>query len=292
MTTSEQPVMTCDEELEQGYYVQAASKFWRSEKFSLTAKGLYTLLLTYAGKSDEAWPGQELLSKSLGISENTLRLALKELKENGLISIKRNGQGQPNTYHLHKFSFRTSNSEVQETQPEKVKNLKNRGSRTSNSEQELYTDKLNTNSNIKDKGDISPQLPPIVNLPIQIAIIHWHTLQKNRPKGADDSWFNLLVKDYPLDRVLAGLTLSKELGCVQSAAQVRKVIQNMSAKERSQFDNDGHRIRSNNYEQSERRSTVSANGSPSSKKATGTSGKFSAFGKTGRLTDEQIADAW
>jgi hypothetical protein len=90
-----------DHELEGGDYTLVAMDFWRSTKYSLKAKAVYTLLTMYVGENGVACPEQELLASQLDISENSLRAALKELEEAGLISIRRQGLGKPNCYVIH-----------------------------------------------------------------------------------------------------------------------------------------------------------------------------------------------
>jgi hypothetical protein len=105
MKNKQQKPTLRDPELEGGYYVLSSSNFLRSPRYSSNAKIVYALLLTYAGKNEIAWPGQELISSQLGLSKKLIRAALKELAEAGLISIRRQGLGKPNCYAIYKFTF-------------------------------------------------------------------------------------------------------------------------------------------------------------------------------------------
>jgi hypothetical protein len=96
---------TYDKELGPGYFIQVATLFWRDPKFSLEAKGAYTLLLSYAGAGATAWPGQERMMRELAISERALRKALEELQTRGLVSIKRRGLGKTNAYHIRRIDI-------------------------------------------------------------------------------------------------------------------------------------------------------------------------------------------
>ena len=77
-----------------------------SDKISVGAKLTYAMLLKYARELDECFPGQNRLAKDMGNSERSVRTWLKELEQNGLISIQQRGQGRPNLYTVHvKASF-------------------------------------------------------------------------------------------------------------------------------------------------------------------------------------------
>ena len=112
----------------------------------------------------------------------------------------------------------------------------------------------------KPQKQVKPKEPNPPNPDAIIAIEHWATLAKTRPKGADNSWFEAFVGAFPLDRALAGLSLAKELGQVEVVKQIWRVTENMSAEERAQFDDKGKRIRSVGNEYRERRSNFSGNG--------------------------------
>lgn len=101
---SKQEGFTYDPELERGYFIQIRSDFCRSPAFTVYAKVLYEVLLTYAAEKETAWPGQARLAEHLGCTDRMIRKVLRaELIPAGLVSVRRPGQGHPNTYHLHKL---------------------------------------------------------------------------------------------------------------------------------------------------------------------------------------------
>jgi DNA-binding transcriptional ArsR family regulator len=60
----------------------------------------FAMLLSYAWQNDFCFPGQERLAQDLGLSDRNVRTHLKSLEENGLLTIKRRGQGKTNIYEL------------------------------------------------------------------------------------------------------------------------------------------------------------------------------------------------
>jgi DNA-binding transcriptional ArsR family regulator len=60
--------------------------FWHREDLSVTAKGIFALLASYADSKGGCHPAKATICKGLGISHNTLERHLKVLKKNGLIS--------------------------------------------------------------------------------------------------------------------------------------------------------------------------------------------------------------
>lgn len=67
---------------------------------SRNAKALYALLLNYARENMECYPAQKTLAKELGVSVDTIRDDLTELKEFGLITVKQSGLNKPNIYQI------------------------------------------------------------------------------------------------------------------------------------------------------------------------------------------------
>ncbi|MBC8503999.1 MAG: helix-turn-helix domain-containing protein [Anaerolineales bacterium] len=77
-----------------------------SDKISIGAKLTYAMLLKYAREDDECFPGQDRLAKDMGTSRQSANTYIKELKEVGLISAERRGQGRSNLYTVYvKASF-------------------------------------------------------------------------------------------------------------------------------------------------------------------------------------------
>lgn len=82
----------------------------RSPGLSVTAKVAYALLKSYAWQDPHAFPGQKRMMQELNVGEHTLRAALQELKDSGLLNIKRRGQGRTNLYTFRRLEPSTSGS--------------------------------------------------------------------------------------------------------------------------------------------------------------------------------------
>lgn len=54
----------------------------------------------FSGDSKTAWPGQKRLARILHVSARTVRMYLSELKDVGLLRVKRRGNNQSNIYYL------------------------------------------------------------------------------------------------------------------------------------------------------------------------------------------------
>ena len=77
-----------------------------SDKISIGAKLTYAMLLKYARELDECFPGQDRLAKDMGTSRQSVNTYIKDLRNAGLITVQRRGQGRPNLYTIHlKASF-------------------------------------------------------------------------------------------------------------------------------------------------------------------------------------------
>ncbi|WP_309723164.1 helix-turn-helix domain-containing protein, partial [Armatimonas sp.] len=81
-------------------FTQVPNAILRTAKLSPAAKLTYAMLLSYAWQNDFCFPGQERLASDIGVTDRSVRTYLKELETKGLLSIKQQGQGRPNVYHL------------------------------------------------------------------------------------------------------------------------------------------------------------------------------------------------
>jgi len=83
---------------------------------SLGAKAFYSMLRMFAWQRNECWPGQEKLAEAAGCHVNTVEKYLKELKNFGLISWKRQGLNRPNIYYIHDLTaierLKTKDSQI------------------------------------------------------------------------------------------------------------------------------------------------------------------------------------
>ena len=81
-------------------FVQLPRFVLNSKDISSNAKLCYAQLLSYAWKDESCFPGINDIMEQLGLSKPTVIKGLKELEDNGLIIIKKWGQGLNNTYLL------------------------------------------------------------------------------------------------------------------------------------------------------------------------------------------------
>jgi hypothetical protein len=222
----EDTTFTSDDELQGGYFIQTMSAFWQRTDLSLEAKGVYALLLTYAGKNDKGWPGQEKLSGQTGLSKNTLRERIEELKDAKLLSVKRRGQGKPNLYHLHTATVKpiSANSGIQEAQNLDIKNseaqdlsfkkLEECTSKSSGFEQELYSEEtysINNTTPLPPKA-IPAEKPLVVDAEKKNLRDTIRTLIPGPPNqiisGATNSRLHEIVDNNPAEWVRDGFRIT------------------------------------------------------------------------------------
>lgn len=82
-------------------FTQVPNFLLKSTKLSSGDKMTFAMLLSYAWQNDYSFPGQKRLAQDLGLSDRSVRTHLKSLEVNGLLAIKRRGQGKTNIYELH-----------------------------------------------------------------------------------------------------------------------------------------------------------------------------------------------
>ena len=81
-------------------FTQVPNFLLKSKKLSAGDKMTFAMLLSYAWQNDFCFPGKVRLAKDLGLEERSVRRHLKCLEGNGLLAIKRRGQGKTNIYEL------------------------------------------------------------------------------------------------------------------------------------------------------------------------------------------------
>ncbi|MGB9662825.1 MAG: helix-turn-helix domain-containing protein [Moorellaceae bacterium] len=86
--------------LKQGFTAAPNAVLYES-RLSVQARWLYCILLSFAWQENECWPGQERIAEVAGWHVNTVEKYLKELRDFGLISWKRQGLNRPNIYYIH-----------------------------------------------------------------------------------------------------------------------------------------------------------------------------------------------
>ena len=84
-----------------GGFTQVPNFLLKSNKLSAGDKMTFAMLLSYAWQNDYCFPGQTRLAQDLGLSDRSVRTHLKSLELNGLLAIKRRGQGKTNVYELN-----------------------------------------------------------------------------------------------------------------------------------------------------------------------------------------------
>src|SRR5712692_7185416 len=82
-------------------FTQVPNFLLKSKKLNAGDKMTFAMLLSYAWQNDYCFPGQVRLGQDLGLHETNVRKHLKSLEANGLLAIRRRGQGKTNVYELN-----------------------------------------------------------------------------------------------------------------------------------------------------------------------------------------------
>ena len=90
--------------LSQSGFTQVPNHVLRSSKISPGAKLAYAMLLSYAWQNDFCFPGQQRLASDMGASPRSVVSYIKELTGEGLVVIRKRGQGKTNLYELNLLS--------------------------------------------------------------------------------------------------------------------------------------------------------------------------------------------
>lgn len=97
---------------------KTTAEFWAIPKWifakkelSLEARILYGILFTRANGENVAWPGQESLADTLGVSKRSIIRYVQELEKHDLIEAKRTGLNRTNRYII-KCQVGTSRSDT------------------------------------------------------------------------------------------------------------------------------------------------------------------------------------
>ncbi|BBA50791.1 hypothetical protein FV113G1_11400 [Fusobacterium varium] len=81
-----------------------AKKTMRDRSLNVISKAIYAYICSYTGKGYNAFPSQKLISADLGINKGTLVKYIKELKDNGYITViqhKEKGKFAQNLYTIN-----------------------------------------------------------------------------------------------------------------------------------------------------------------------------------------------
>src|SRR3712207_6786004 len=85
---------------QQNGFTQMPNRILKATHISHSARFLYNILLSYCWHKDYCFPSYETLMHDMQCSSQALTTYLTELKNNGLITIVRRGQGKTNLYYL------------------------------------------------------------------------------------------------------------------------------------------------------------------------------------------------
>ncbi len=94
-------VLDTKDPVAQGGFTQIPNFVLQMGSLSAGAKVAYAMFLRYAWHNDYCFPGQERLGKDIGVSRSRVSEYITELKDAGLVSVKRRGLNQTNIYKIH-----------------------------------------------------------------------------------------------------------------------------------------------------------------------------------------------
>jgi hypothetical protein len=82
-------------------FTQVPNFILKNPDISIGAKTTYALFLSYAWHNQYCFPGQERLSRDMGMAQPSVNRFIKELQTCGLIEVTRRGQGKTNLYTIN-----------------------------------------------------------------------------------------------------------------------------------------------------------------------------------------------
>ena len=91
-----------DENLRHGFS-QVPNLILRDAALTDKAVRLYILLLSYAWREGQCFPGQDTLAQDMGCSPASVIRTLEELRERKLVTWKRRGQGKTSLYYIERL---------------------------------------------------------------------------------------------------------------------------------------------------------------------------------------------
>ena len=87
-------------------FAQVPNCILRDSLMTAAEVRLYALLLSYAWRDGECFPGQDRLATDMGLSRVSVNQNIKKLQSKHLIRIRRQGQGKPNIYTIRRLTDR------------------------------------------------------------------------------------------------------------------------------------------------------------------------------------------
>jgi hypothetical protein len=113
-----------DDSLREGF-TQVPNLLLKRADLSHGAKIAYALLLSYAWQQDRCFPGQDKLASDMGVERKAVIRYLQELKNKGVIRVRRRGMGKTNVYFLPRLGDvpKTGHQEVPEMGQLEVRSL-------------------------------------------------------------------------------------------------------------------------------------------------------------------------
>jgi DNA-binding MarR family transcriptional regulator len=83
-----------------GGFTQVPNCLINNKALSPSAKLVYAKLLSYAWHHSAVYPGQETMAAELAMTRPTVNKGVHELEREGLLEVRRRGQGLTNVYVL------------------------------------------------------------------------------------------------------------------------------------------------------------------------------------------------
>ena len=122
---SREPHVIIEDETLAAGFTQIPNGVLRRSDLQPGAKLTYMVLLSYAWQKNHAYPGQDSLARDMGVSERSVITYLKQLRDSGLVSIRRRGLGMTNVYIINRIpgSANSADQEVKDSTPLEVQDL-------------------------------------------------------------------------------------------------------------------------------------------------------------------------
>ena len=202
-----------------------AKKIMKDRSLNVISKAIYAYICSYTGKGHSAFPSQKLISADLGINKGTLVKYIKELKDNGYITViqhKEKGKFAQNLYTINILPYMvlpcmatTDMETARYGQKDTNNNNINNNIKINNI---IYTE--NQNEIIAEETEVKKE--KMKDIPVEIQQI----LKKYRDLGLPD--FKYPPENYIILRGYRELGIAKLYEALTLMAQSEFVKNNMS----------------------------------------------------------------